>query len=118
MTRFFKYLSPRRAWRDLRVFFAERSPIELLFALPALVITGLVVFAFLKDTSKVEKPEYKPNIIYVESWPLDRSEADIMAKRKVDNEKKAEEEAEKKQAAKERQQQFKKMDDWLTNHGF
>lgn len=112
---FLSFLSPRRAYRDLRGFLGSRRRHELLFALPALVLTLLVILGFYKD-SRVEKP-YKRNIIYAESWPLNRSDAEIHAQQIIDAAKKREAIAAAEKKAKERQEQFKKVDDWLTNHG-
>jgi hypothetical protein len=113
----FKNFSPLKAFRDLRLYLSGRNPYELLFAFPALVLTLLVVAGFYEDTKKVEVP-YKPNIIYAESWPLNRSDAEIKAQQKIDQAKKhAEMEAQRKHDL-ERQQKFKKADEWLTAHGF
>jgi hypothetical protein len=114
--RFFKYLSPRQAWRDLSGFIAGRRPYEFLFAFPALMLTGLVVAAFWKDYATVKVP-YRANIIYVESWPLTRSDADIKAQQVIDAKKLAEARAAQEKHDLERQQKFKKVDDWLTNRG-
>lgn len=115
MKEFFRSISPLRALRDIRAFLAARRPQELLFFMPALVITLLVIVGFYKD-SHVETP-YKPNIIYVQSWPANRSDADIHAQQKIDQAKKEKEQAEFEAKQKERQAEFKKYDDWLTNHG-
>jgi pyrroloquinoline quinone (PQQ) biosynthesis protein C len=113
---FLKNLSPIRAIRDLRFFLAQRKPHELWFMMLSMGLTLLVLWAFVKD-SHIEAP-YKRNIIYVESWPLTRTDDQIRAQQKIDQAKKhiAEEELEKRRKAK--QAEFKKVDDWLTNHGF
>ncbi len=115
MKEFFRSISPRRALGDLRSFLGGRRPQELLFALPALVLTLLVIVAFYKD-SRVEIP-YKPNIIYVQSWPLNRSEAEIHAQQKIDQARKEADQADYERRQKAKQAEFKKYDDWLTNHG-
>jgi len=113
---FLRHLSPVRAIRDLRFFLAQRRQHELWFMLLAMAITLVVLWAFVKD-SHIEAP-YERNIIYVESWPITRTEEQIKAQQKIDQAKKhiAEEDFAKRRKAK--QQEFKKVDDWLTNHGF
>ncbi|WP_294057409.1 hypothetical protein [Sphingomonas sp.] len=103
--------------RDLRGFIAKRRPQELLFALPALVLTLLVLVGFYKD-SRVETPPKGPDIIYVQSWPLSRTDAEIKAQQKIDQIEKEKRLAEIKRQQDERKAEFKKYDDWLTNHGF
>ncbi|MBC9034538.1 hypothetical protein IAG41_19290 [Sphingomonas sp. JC676] len=113
---FLRSLSPLRAIRDLRFFLAQRKPHELWFMMLSMAITFAVLFVFVKD-SRVETP-YERNIIYAESWPLTRTDAQIKAQQKIDQAKKhiAEEALEKRRRA--NQAEFKKVDDWLTNHGF
>lgn len=113
---FLKALSPVRAIRDLRFFLARRKQHELWFMILAMAVTLVVLWAFAKD-SHIESP-YERNIIYVESWPITRTEEQIKAQQKIDQAKKhiAEEDLAKRRKAK--QAEFKKVDDWLTNHGF
>lgn len=112
---FLQFLSPRRAYRDLRAFLAGRRRHELFFALPALVLTLLVIFAFYKD-AHLERP-YKRNIIYAESWPITRTDAEIHAQQLIDQAKKREATAKAEARAEKRREEFKKVDDWLTNRG-
>jgi len=113
---FLRSLSPLRAIRDLRFFLAQRKPHELWFMMLSMAITFMVLFVFVKD-SRIETP-YERNIIYAESWPLTRTDEQIKAQQKIDQAKKhiAEEALEKRRKA--NQAEFKKIDDWLTNHGF
>ena len=85
-------------------------------SLLALAITFIILWMFVKD-SHFEKA-YEPNIIYVEQWPLTRTDAQIKAQQKIDEAKKHIEQAarEKKQA--QRRAEFKKVDDALTRWGF
>lgn len=107
--------SPGIAYRDLRHFVATRERYEFIFLALAIAITGAVMFVFMHD-SHVETP-YKRNIIYVQNWRLDRSDAEIKAQQVVD------EAARKKRLAAEDAQraklraQFKRLDDSLTNMG-
>jgi len=112
---FLQFFSPRRAYRDLRAFLAGRRRHELLFALPAAILTLLVIVGFYKD-SRVERP-YKRNIIYAESWPITRSDAEIHAQQLIDQAKKREATAKAEARAAKRREEFKKVDDWLTNRG-
>lgn len=112
---FLKYMSPFRAVRDLRLYLARRKRHELWFLLLALAMTAGILFMFFKD-SQFEKP-YKPNIIYVESWPLTRSDAEIVAQQKIDQAKKEAERAEIERKQKRRQAEYKKIDDTLKQWG-
>ncbi len=112
---FLKYISPPKALRDLRGYLATRKRHELWFMMLALVVTFGIIVVFVKD-SHVPVP-YKKNIIYVDSWPITRTEEEIRAKQKVDEAKRQEEEAAFLERQKKRQADFKKYDDWLKKHG-
>ena len=106
-------VSPWRAIRDLRVFLAQRERHELIFAFLSVFITVMLIVGFYID-SQVEKP-WKRNIQYVESWPLSRSDAEIVAQQKIDMVKKkaamAKFEAERQKRMKSFQRLDKQMDD-------
>ena len=108
-------LSPLRAIRDLRGFLADRKPYELYFLMAAFAVTFAIVWAFVRDT-KFEKP-YERNIIYVQSWPLDRSDEAIKAQQKIDQEKKKILQAELDKRKAENMRQFKKLDKKLDDLG-
>ncbi len=112
---FFSRMSPLRAFRDLRFFLNQRQPYELWFLVLAVTITSVLVWAFAHD-SYFEK-EYKPNIIYVQQYRLDRTDAQIIAQQKIDQP--AIDAARAKQAAREEKlrQSFKKMDDAMNRLG-
>lgn len=112
---FLRTLSPLRAIRDLRRFLSQRKPHELWFMILSMAITLLVLFVFVKD-SHIPSP-YKRNIIYVESWPITRTDEQIRAQQKIDQAKKRIAEAELEKRRKVNQAEFKKVDDWLTRHG-
>ncbi len=107
--------SPVRAWRDLRLFFAQRGKIELGFAALALFLTGMILAGFYVD-SRMEKP-YKREIIYVESWPADRTDEQIKAQQKIDQAAREKRMAELEKKRAERQAQFKRLDDKLESWG-
>jgi hypothetical protein len=113
--RLLRSLSPLRAYRDLRLFLTQRHPHQLLFAFLAVALTALIVAGFYHDAS-IEQP-YKRTIIYVEQWPLDRSEAEILAQQKIDMKKKAKKLAEIEAARKKRQAEFQRIDNALDAWG-
>lgn len=112
---FLKNIAPLKAVRDLRGYLARRKPYELWFLALALVITAGVWFGFLHD-SQFEKP-YEPNIIYVESWPITRSDKEIIDRQKIDKAKKDAQLAEVEKKEKARRAEFKKIDDGLKQWG-
>jgi hypothetical protein len=114
--RYLTRFSPVGAIRDLRIFLAQRKPYELWFLMLAIVLTGLVLAAFVKDSSIV--PEYRPNIIYVQQWKLDRTDAEISAQQKIDQAAKDKRMAELEKKRAERQASFKRIDDKLKSYGF
>ncbi len=113
--RFLRFFSPIRAFRDLRAFLRQRHPHELLFAMLSIAITWFIVVGFYID-SHVETP-YKRNIIYVEQWPANRTEAEILAQQKIDAKKKAERIAALEAERKERQAEFQRIDNALEAWG-
>jgi hypothetical protein len=112
---FFGRFSPVRAIRDLRLFLSQRQPYELVFLMIAVGITGFFIYAFARD-DYVPVP-YKPDIIYVEQWPADRTDVQIKAQQKIDYVKKKERLAEEKAAKDQRQAEFKRVDDALNKWG-
>ncbi|MDT8760685.1 hypothetical protein MZO42_18440 [Sphingomonas psychrotolerans] len=115
---FLKKMSPVAALRDLRFFLATRRRHELWFMALALAVTLLVLFVFFKDTARgVEKP-YERNIIYVEQWPITRTDEQIKAQQKIDQAKKAIQQAELEKRRKAKQAEFKRLDDKLESWGF
>jgi len=111
---FFGRFSLLRAFRDLRYFLSERRPYELGFLALALAVTGFFIFAFARD-SRVE-PVYKPDIIYVQQWRLDRTDAQIRAQQVIDEAAKekrvAAENAEKEKTRAQYQKLDKQLDKW------
>lgn len=111
----FSRFSPVRAYRDLRMFLSHREPYELGFLALAMLVTGGVLYAFSKD-SYAER-EYRPNIVYVEQWPADRTDAQIVAQQKLDAPIKAARLAEQKKREDETRASFKRLDDKLKAMG-
>lgn len=114
--RYFARFSPFAAYRDLRLFLSHRQPHELWFGILAILITALLLFAFVKD-SHFDRV-YKPNIVYVEQWKADRTDGQIVAQQKADqpaiDKRKAEIEA----RQNKRRAEFKRLDDTLEKYGF
>ncbi len=112
---FLRSLSPLRAWRDLRRFLALRKPHEIGFMVISFAVTGTILFALYKDAAI--PPTYKRDVLYVESWPLSRTDREIIDRQKADLI------AEKKRAAElrarqlKRQAEFKRLDDRLERLG-
>jgi hypothetical protein len=92
--------SPRVVIADLRAFFADRRPHQLIAAGLAVLIPTLIVIGFILEArSAATRPV---QIIYVQSWPADRTDPQIIA-----DQKKAQ--AEKDALARERQRQFQRL---------
>lgn len=113
--RYLSRMSPTRAFTDLRAFFAERGPIELGFLALSMLITLTLIYAFARDSSF--EPEYRPDIIYVEQYTLNRTDAEITAQQKIDQAEKRKRMAEIERRAAERQAAFKRLDDKLKSYG-
>ena len=100
--------SPRALWADLRAFAADSSPYKWAAAAVAVIMPLAIVIIFTLDTrTNIDPPA---QIIYVEQWPANRSDAEIKAQQKKD---KAETDALKK----ERQRQFQKVEKDLERIG-
>lgn len=112
---FLARFSPLRAVQDLRLFLAGRQRHELVFLFLSIVFTTLLIAGFVKD-SHFEKT-YKRNIQYVESWPADRSSAQIRADQLRDMALRTKRDAtiEKRQA--DLKASFRRVDDSMTKWG-
>ena len=114
--RFFGRFSPVSAYRDLRLFLSTRERYEFGFLALAIAITFALVWLFVHD-SAVEVP-YKRDIIYVQNWRADRTDAQIKAQQVIDEaarqQRVAEEDAEK---AKNRAA-FQRLNNSLDKMGF
>ena len=112
---FFRRLSPIRAVNDLRSYLAGRPPYELGFLAAAIVITAFFIYAFARND--YAPPPYKPDIVYVEQWRLDRTDAEIRAAQKIDQKVKAKRLAAEKAEQEKRKAQFRQMDEAMTKWG-
>jgi len=108
--------NPFRALFDLRRFLASRGRHEIIFLFAAFFICGLIVVGFVLG-SHVEAPYKPPEIIYVQSWRADRTDAEIIAQQKIDMaQKKTDDEKQAKFEA-EKRASFKRASDALRKWG-
>jgi hypothetical protein len=92
---------PRALWADLKAFTAERSRHQWVAMFLAVAMPLGIVIVFLIDGRTNIAPGEQ--IIYVESWSSNRTDAEIVADQKKDK-------ANKEAAAKERQRQFQELE--------
>jgi hypothetical protein len=93
--------SPIAAIKDLAAFMRQRSREQLIGASLAVLVTAIIVIEFLVDAQLGTAPP--PQIVYVEQWPANRTDAQIAADQKKDQ-------AEKEAFQKEKQRQFQKLE--------
>jgi ABC-type Na+ efflux pump permease subunit len=95
---------PGVALRDLWAFLRQRSREQVIGAILAVLVTIIIVIIFLVDSKINTAPPQQ--IIYVEQWPANRTDAEIKGDQtKV--------QAAKEAAQKERQRQFQKLEKQL-----
>ena len=76
-------VQPTGALRDARDFLGRlRQPHQLLFLALSIAFTGVTLWAFWHD-SNIKQP-YHRDIVYVQQWRLDRTDAEIIAQQKID----------------------------------
>jgi hypothetical protein len=96
--------SPRAAFRDLAAFMRQRSREQVIGASLALLVTAIIVIEFVVDAKMGMDPG--PQITYVDLYPSNRTDAQIIADQKKDQ-------ADKLAAEKEKQRQFQKLEKQL-----
>ena len=104
----------RAAWADLRYFVGRREPHQVYIFMASIALTALTIGAFAID-SRFE-PEYHPSIVYVQQWPLTRTDAEIIAQQKVDYIAKARRLEQEKREADARAASFRKVQDALDKY--
>ena len=104
-----------RAVNDLRSYLAQESPHKLGFLVLSVVLFGAILVGFTLDSH--QERVYRREITYVQQWPGNRSDAEIIAQQKIDAPIEAKRKAEEAAAAKRTQQDFKKMEDRLEKLG-
>jgi len=92
--------SPTAAFRDLFAFMRQRSREQVIGAALAVLVTMIIAILFLVDPKVNTQPGEQ--IVYVESWPANRTDAQIAADQKKDQ-------AAMLAAKKEKQRQFQKL---------
>jgi hypothetical protein len=103
--RFFpRPVGPVAAFRDLRAFMRQRSREQAIGATLAVLCTIIVIILFTVDSKINTAPPAQ--LIYVESWSMDRTDEEIMAQQKIDQ-------AAKREAQLERQRQFQRLQEQL-----
>jgi hypothetical protein len=112
----FARFNPFRAFGDLRRFLASRARHEIIFLFAAFFICGFVVIGF-AISSNVDKPYKPPEIIYVQSWRADRTDAEIIAQQKIDMEKQKIQDAKEAEFEAKKRASFKRLDDQLKSIG-
>lgn len=102
------FVGPRAAFADLRAFMRQRSREQTLGAAMAVLVTMIIVIIFFVDSQINTAPP--PQIIYVEQYDANRTDAEIIAQQKIDQ-------AEREAAQREKQRQFQKLDRQLDEMG-
>ena len=96
--------SPRAAFRDLAAFMRQRSREQVIGGALAFLVTAIIVIEFLVDAKIGTAPP--PQVTYVELYPENRTDADIVADQKKDQ-------AAKLAAQQEQQRQFQRLENQL-----
>jgi len=97
-------VGPRAALRDLTAFMRQRSRDQIIGASLAVLVTIIIVIIFFVDSKINTAPP--PQIVYVENFGPDRTDADI-----IRDQKKASEERRKAEEA--RRKEFQKLEKQL-----
>lgn len=94
--------SPRAAFRDFLAVFRHADNRDRLLAITlSILITIIILILFFVDSKINTAPP--PRIVYIKDYKTDRTDAEIIAQQKKDEEKRV-------AAAKERQRQFQKLE--------
>ena len=97
-------VSPRAAFADFRAFLRHREREHWIGGALAVLVTAIIVIEFIVDAQMGTAPPEQ--VTYVELYPSNRTDAEIIADQKKSQ-------AEKEAAAKERQRQFQKLEKQL-----
>ena len=92
--------SPRALFADLRTFARERSKVQWIAALVAVLMPIVIIVGFITDGRTNMAP--RAQIQYIDSWSAKRTDAEIKAAQKQRQE-------ENEAAAAERQRQFQEL---------
>lgn len=94
--------TPLAALRDLRAFLSTGGRSRWLIAIISILMPCVIVFGFYLDSNI--KPV--PRIVYVQSWPANRTDEEIKAQQKIDQ-------AAREKAFEERRRQYQAVADKL-----
>ena len=94
-------VGPRAAFKDLAAFLRQRSREQVIGLALSLLVTAILVIEFMVDSKINTAPP--PQVIYVESYSANRTDAEIIADQQRDQ-------AEREAARAERQRQFQKLE--------
>ncbi|MDB5679050.1 hypothetical protein [Sphingomonas bacterium] len=108
--------NPLRAVGDLRRYLASRGRHEIIFLFAALIICTLIVVGFVLG-SHVEKLYKPPEIIYVQSWRADRTDAEIIAQQKIDMAQKKIQDAKEAEFEAKKRAEYKRVSDQMKKFG-
>lgn len=105
-------IQPAGAWSDLRYFFGTRRPHQWGFAALAVTLTAVTIWAFWHDSQFTKA--YHRDIIYVQQWRLDRTDAEIIAQQRIDGPIDAKRKADEERRLEENRAKFKAINDKLN----
>ena len=97
-------VGPRAALADFAAAVRHSSREQRIGAALAVLATAIIVIEFLVDSKINTAPP--PRIVYAESWPENRTDAEIVEQQKKDQ-------AEREARARERQRQFQELQNQL-----
>lgn len=106
---------PSGALGDLRYFLARRQPHQIVFFALAVALTLVAILAVAHDSKFV--PDYHRDIVYVQQWPLTRTDAQIVAQQKIDGIQQTRRVAEEQRQREANRAKFKAIDDKLKKWG-
>lgn len=101
MSWFPRPVGPRAAIKDLAAFMRQRSREQVIGLVLAILVTAILVIEFLVDSQINTAPP--PQVVYVETYNSNRTDADIIADQKEDQ-------AEREALRAERQRQFQQLE--------
>jgi len=101
--------SPRAAWRDLLSFIRQREREHVIGASLAFLVTAIILIIFLVDPKVNTAPPEQ--VTWVELYPSNRTDAEIIADQKKDAAVRAE-------FKRKKQEGFRKIDKDLDRLGF
>jgi len=106
---------PSAAFADLRAFLASREKHQWVFALLSVLITGYFIAVFLIQS---KTKEYRPpEIVWVQDYAPNRTDAQIKAQQQIDQQKRLAEQAELKKLQEAQRKESAKLQKKLSELG-